>query len=139
MRYRCGWLFLRAPQIQAGIGAAPDRYGRPLRAPYRCGRPASVSFRRSDSSLANELSAAGNFQRPRASSQSSQASKAISGRCRHWPVDWGTRVQPAVPHRSSTFLRSTSRRAAAPAAAAAAAAAAGPGRGVEAATLGSLG
>jgi hypothetical protein len=48
-------------------------------------RPALVSLRRSDSSLANELSAAGNFQRPRASSQ---ASKAISGRCRHWPVDW---------------------------------------------------
>jgi hypothetical protein len=45
-----------------------------------------VSLRRSDSSSADELSAAGNFQRPRASSQ--QASKAISGRCRHWPVDW---------------------------------------------------
>jgi hypothetical protein len=40
MRYRCGWLFLCAPQIQAGIGAAPDRYGRPLRAPYRCGSTA---------------------------------------------------------------------------------------------------
>jgi hypothetical protein len=48
-------------------------------------RPASVCLRRSDSSPAGELSAAGNFQRPRASSQ---ASKAISGRCRHWPVDW---------------------------------------------------
>jgi hypothetical protein len=34
--------------------------------------------------MAIELSAAGNFQRPRASSQ---ASKVISGRCRHWPVD----------------------------------------------------
>jgi hypothetical protein len=35
--------------------------------------------------MATELSAAGNFQRPRASSQ---ASKVISGSCRHWPVDW---------------------------------------------------
>eukprot|EP01047_Picozoa_sp_COSAG01_P059449 COSAG01_NODE_7137_length_3335_cov_3.540482_2_plen_302_part_00 len=56
-------------------------------------RPASVSLRRSDSSPAGELSAAGNFQRPRASSQ---ASKAImrgprlrpSGRCRRAARGW---------------------------------------------------
>jgi hypothetical protein len=52
---------------------------------------------RSDSSSADELSAAGNFQRPRASSQ---ASKAISGRCRHWPVDWVVHrhTATACPH-----------------------------------------
>ena len=37
------------------------------------------------SSPAGELSAAANFHRPTASSQ---ASKAISGRCKLWPVDW---------------------------------------------------
>jgi L-ascorbate peroxidase len=42
--------------------------------------------------MAIELSAAGNFLRPRASSQ---ASKAISGRCRHWPVDWESRGKPS--------------------------------------------
>jgi hypothetical protein len=62
-------------------------------------RPASVSLRRSDSSSADELSAAANFQRPRASSQ---ASKAISGRCRHSPVDWV--VPPALNRKSISPL-----------------------------------
>jgi hypothetical protein len=50
-----------------------------------------VSLPRSDSLSADKLSAAGNFQRPRASSQ---ASKAISGRCcRRWPRSTGKAAQ----------------------------------------------